>query len=265
MDLVFSEEALQYRSAGHPESPERVKTAYQYLQDKYETVVPESASYDDLLGAHDETFVERVRDKRFNDPDCPKYENLFHHALLSAGGGITAQKTDNLSLMRPPGHHAGRDFLGGFCYFNNLAIAIKNSGLSTLIVDFDAHHGNGTQDIFLGDTNVVYISLHRSPAFPGTGNESRKNVINYPISPRTGDKKYMELLREALNRVDSKEFQQLGISAGFDGHEDDPLASVGLSTEAYKKIGNLLGALELPAFGVLEGGYVGDDLGRNID
>jgi len=265
MDLVFSEEALQYRSAGHPESPERVKVAYQYLQDKYETTSPEEATYDDLLTVHKEPFVEKVKNKTFMDPDCPKYDNLFYHALLSAGGGITAQQTDNLSLMRPPGHHAGKDFLGGFCYFNNLAIAVKKSGVKTLIVDFDAHHGNGTQDIFLGDDQVVYISLHRSPAFPGTGTETIENAINFPISPSTGDRKYMEVLRGALDKIDVSNFEQLALSAGFDGHKADPLASVGLSTGVYKEIGSLLAGLNLPAFGVLEGGYVGEDLGRNID
>ncbi len=265
MDLVFSEEALQYRSAGHPESPERVKVAYQYLQDKYETHLPEEASYDDLLTVHEKSFVEKVKNKTFADPDCPKYDDLFHHVLLSAGGGITAQKTQNLSLMRPPGHHAGKNFLGGFCYFNNLAIAVKKSGLKTLIVDFDAHHGNGTQDIFLGDDQVVYVSLHRSPAFPGTGGESIENAINFPTSPSTGDSKYMELLTEALEQVDVSCFDQLALSAGFDGHKNDPLASVGLSTGVYEKIGGLLASINLPTFGVLEGGYIGEDLGRNID
>jgi len=266
MDLVFSEEALQYRSAGHPESPDRVKKAYSHLQDKYETLVPEQADFDDLLLAHDREFVESVKNGTFSDPDCPQYDDLFYYATLSVGGAIKARRTENLSLMRPPGHHAGKDFLGGFCYFNNIAIAVKKSGLKTLIVDFDAHHGNGTQDIFLGDDDVVYLSLHRSPGFPGTGEESKENAINYPISADTGDEKYLEILGEALGDIMQKEdFEQVALSAGFDGHEDDPLASVGLSTSAFKEIGKKIRSLNLPTFGVLEGGYVGEDLGKNID
>jgi len=266
MDLVFSEEALQYRSAGHPESPDRVKKAYSHLQDKYETLVPEQADFDDLLLAHDREFVESVKNGTFSDPDCPQYDDLFYYATLSVGGAIKARRSENLSLMRPPGHHAGKDFLGGFCYFNNIAIAVKKSGLKTLIVDFDAHHGNGTQDIFLGDDDVVYLSLHRSPGFPGTGEESKENAINYPISADTGDEKYLEILGEALGDIMQKEdFEQVALSAGFDGHEDDPLASVGLSTSAFKEIGKKIRSLNLPTFGVLEGGYVGEDLGKNID
>lgn len=265
MDLVFSQEALQYRSAGHPESPERVKVAYKYLRDKYETISPQKASYEDLLLVHTREFVEKVKNKAFSNPDCPKYRELFHHALLSVGGAITAQETSNLSLMRPPGHHAGRSFLGGFCYLNNLAIAIAKSELKTIIVDFDAHHGNGTQDIFLGNSDIVYISLHRSPGFPGTGQESIQNMINLPIAANTGHKKYLSLLKDALNEITVNDFEQLALSAGFDGHKRDPLASVGLTHDSFYEIGVLLANLDLPTFGVLEGGYVGEDLGKNID
>jgi len=265
MDLVFSEEALQYRSAGHPESPDRVKTAHSFLKDKYKIFEPDQASVDDLLLVHDEDFVNRVREGRFSDPDCPRYEDLFFYATLSAGGAIKAQQSSALSIMRPPGHHAGRNFLGGFCYFNNLAIAVEKSNLKTLIVDFDAHHGNGTEDIFLGDEDVTYLSLHRSPGFPGTGQESRQNAINHSISATIGDDKYLGLLSEELERLKKKDFEQLALSAGFDGHKDDPLASVGLSTSAFGEIGEMLRDMELPTFAVLEGGYVGADLGRNID
>ena len=266
MDLVFSEEALQYRSAGHPESPDRVKKAYSYLQDKYETLLPAQADIDDLLLVHDREFIKSVRKGTFSDPDCPQYDDLFYYATLSVGGALKAQKTENLSLMRPPGHHAGEDFLGGFCYFNNIAIAVKKSGLKTLIVDFDAHHGNGTEDIFLGDEDVVYLSLHRSPGFPGTGEESRENAINHPIPADTGDEKYLEVLQGSLRDItDEEKFEQVALSAGFDGHQNDPLASVGLSTSAFEEIGKEINGLDLPTFGVLEGGYVGEDLGRNID
>jgi len=265
MDLVFSPEALQYRSAGHPESPERVKVAYKYLRDKYETIPPQKANYEDLLLVHSREFVEKVKNKAFSNPDCPKYHELFYHALLSVGGAITAQKTHNLSLMRPPGHHAGRSFLGGFCYFNNLAIAIAKSELKTIIVDFDAHHGNGTQDIFLGNPDIVYVSLHRSPGFPGTGQETTQNAVNLPIPADTGHTKYLNLLGEVLDGITVSDFEQLALSAGFDGHKGDPLASVGLTYESFNDIGAMLAKLDLPTFGVLEGGYVGEDLGKSIN
>lgn len=265
MDIVFSEESLKYRSAGHPESPERIKVALEHLRDKYEIIQPEKAEEENLSLVHEESFVNDVKEGNFSNPDCPHYRNLFYYASLSAGAAITAQKTGNFAMMRPPGHHAGRDFLGGFCYFNNLAVAVKKSGLSTLIVDFDGHHGNGTEDIFVGDDDVWYISLHRSYGFPGTGMESRDNMINHPLEVNCGDEKYMRILRNSLKRVESEEFEQLALSAGFDAHENDPLASLGLSTEAFNKIGKMLKELDLPTFAVLEGGYVDEDMGKNID
>jgi len=265
MDLVFSEEALQYRSAGHPESPDRVKVAYQVLRGKHDTIAPEKASPEDLALAHDSEFVEKVREGDFSDPDCPHYRNLFHFASLSAGGAITAQQEGGFSLMRPPGHHAGKDFLGGFCYFNNLAVAVKKSDLKTLIVDFDGHHGNGTEDIFLGDDQATYISLHRSYVFPGTGKKSRENVLNFPLEVNCGDDKYLRVLRSALEEVEGGDFEQVAVSAGFDAYEDDPMASLGLSRSAYRGIGELIAELDLPVFAVLEGGYVGEDMGLNIE
>jgi len=168
--------------------------------------------------------------------------------------------------MRPPGHHVGRDFLGGFCYFNNIAIAVKRSGKRTLILDIDAHHGNGTQDIFLGDPQVVYVSLHRSPLYPGTGLSSVQNCFNFPLPARCGDQVYLETLDRALDRA-LQDFQpeQVAISAGFDGYERDPLASLGLSIETYREIGARIAKLGLPVFAVLEGGYVPEALGPLIE
>lgn len=264
MQLIFTEETLKYRSAGHPESPERIKLTYQYLKDYYETIAPHHATKEDLLTAHEPEFVENVKEGNFSNPDCPHYPNLWHFATLSVGGAITAQERNGFSLMRPPGHHAGANFLGGFCYFNNLAVATKKSNLKTLIVDIDGHHGNGTQDIFLGDDQVHYLSLHRSYGFPGTGHRSRKNVINCPLEVNCGNEKYLSTLESALKKVTGEKFEQLAISAGFDTHSRDPLASLGLTRTVYKKIGKMLNNLNLPTFAVLEGGYIGKDMGPNI-
>jgi acetoin utilization deacetylase AcuC-like enzyme len=168
--------------------------------------------------------------------------------------------------MRPPGHHAGKDFLGGFCYFNNIAVAVRKSGKRTLIVDIDGHHGNGTQDIFLGDPQVVYISLHRSPLYPGTGLSSVGNCLNFPLPAHCGDKLYLEALDEALHQA-LRDFnpEQVALSLGLDGYRDDPLASLGLSTSAYREIGRRVAGLKLPAFAVLEGGYLPELLGPNIE
>ncbi|MFP4646414.1 MAG: histone deacetylase family protein [Candidatus Acetothermia bacterium] len=266
MDIVFDAECLQYRSAGHPESPERVKVSYNILrEEEHATIKPEKATEEDLATVHLHKFIDKVKQGNFSNPDCPHYTNLMHYALLAAGGAITAQQEGGFSLMRPPGHHAGKDFLGGFCYFNNLAVAVKRSDLQTVIVDFDGHHGNGTQDIFYEDDQVTYISLHRSYGFPGTGKRSRKNIINVPLEVNCGDEKYLENFQDALDKAPMDQFEQIAVSAGFDTHKNDPLASLGLSRSTYRRIGEILFEYGLPTFAVLEGGYKGQDLGHNID
>ena len=166
--------------------------------------------------------------------------------------------------MRPPGHHAGPQRVAGFCYFNNLAVAVKASGKKTLIVDIDGHHGDGTQAIFLGDPSVVFVSLHSSPNYPGTGLRHEKNCFNYPLPLRCGEEVYLRTLEQALRAVDLEGIEQLAISAGFDTYERDPLASLGLTTGSYARIGRLLARLKLPTFAVLEGGYDVEALGPNV-
>lgn len=264
MEIIFSEKALNYKSPGHPESPERVKKAYEYLKDKFEFVIPEPAQDEDARLVHADNMVEKLKQGEFYDPDCPVYENLWEQALLSAGGAICAQKLRGLSLMRPPGHHAGKHFIGGFCYLNNLAIAVKKSELKTVIVDIDGHHGNGTEDIFTGDDQAYFISLHRGFGFPGTGHESKDNIINFPLT-RSDDDTFIENLKSGLDQIPWGEIEQIAVSAGFDAHERDPLASLGITVEGYRRIGALLRRYNIPVFAVLEGGYIGEDLGKNIE
>jgi len=266
MKIIFDERCLEFHEPGHPESPERVRCAAEYLRDKFEFVKPQPASEEDLLLVHTPRLVESVKNSTFFDFDCPRYPNIYDYALLSAGGAILASEVGGFSLMRPPGHHVGKDFLGGFCYFNNIAVAVKRSGKRTLIVDIDGHHGNGTQDIFLGDPQVVYLSLHRSPLYPGTGLSSVQNCLNFPLPARCGDEVYLDTLGKALQQaLEGFEPEQVALSVGLDGYERDPLASLGLSTAAYREIGRRVAEMNLPVFAVLEGGYVPEALGPNIE
>jgi len=171
--------------------------------------------------------------------------------------------------MRPPGHHVGRNgrAMGaptlGFCYFNNIALAVKKLDVTTLILDIDGHHGNGTQEVFQGNPKVTFISLHRHPTYPGTGLFSQGNCLNYPLPFSTGDSLYLKTLVNALNQVELGTIDLIAISAGFDAHQGD-LASLNLTSSCYKEIGRILGALDKPVFGVLEGGYIGEYLGQDV-
>jgi acetoin utilization deacetylase AcuC-like enzyme len=151
----------------------------------------------------------------------------------------------------------------GFCYLNNIAIAVKRLGKPTLILDIDGHHGNGTQEIFQGNEDVTYVSLHRYPHYPGTGLTSEGNCLNYPLWAECGEEEYLRALGEALRAVEKRRFEVVAVSAGFDTYKGD-LASLNLTEGSYRKIGRLIRALNRPTFFVLEGGYKGEALGRAI-
>jgi acetoin utilization deacetylase AcuC-like enzyme len=273
MKIIFSQKCLEYSWPGHIERPERVRKALEFLRGQYDFLEPGLASQEDLLIVHSEEHVDQIKDAEagsYLDGDTPVPENIYEYARLSAGAAILAAKEKGFSFMRPPGHHAGINgrALGaatlGFCYFNNIAIATRKMDLPTLIVDIDGHHGNGTQEIFQGDPKVTFISLHRYPHYPGTGLRLQGNCLNFPLSYPVGDTLYMETLQKAISQVEMTAIELIGISAGFDAHQGD-LASLGLTSEAYREIGKRVGALGKPVFGVLEGGYCGEFVGRDMN
>jgi acetoin utilization deacetylase AcuC-like enzyme len=268
--IVFSEKSLNY-GGWHIEGPQRVKMAHEILKEKkYEFLEPTPASEEDLLRAHDPDYIWNLKKGLVEDSDTPAYNNIYEYARLSAGGAILAAKTNGFSLMRPPGHHAGRNgaalgvYTRGFCYLNNVAIAVKVLNKPALILDIDGHHGNGTQEIFQGDKKVVYISLHRYPHYPGTGAYSEGNCLNFPLPADCGEQRYLETLDEALSMVNADNFEVVAVSVGLDAHLKD-LASLGLTENSYREIGKRIAVLEKNTFLVMEGGYVGEQNGRDID
>jgi acetoin utilization deacetylase AcuC-like enzyme len=268
--IVFSEKCLRYGTY-HIEGPQRVQLAHEVLQKRgYEFVEPEPAVEDDLLRVHDGDYLWNLRKGFVEDPDTPAYDNVYEFAELSAGGALLAARIGGFSLMRPPGHHAGvfgaalGVFTRGFCYVNNIAVAVKMLGKRTLILDVDGHHGNGTQEVFLGCSNVTYVSLHRHPHYPGTGFRSEGNCLNFPLPGDVGEKRYLETLDRALGMVAGESFERVAVSAGFDTYAGD-LASLGLTDSSYREIGRRIAGLGKPTFFVLEGGYMGEQVGRGID
>lgn len=268
--IVYSEKCLGY-GTWRVEGPQRVKIAHEVLQAKgYGFMEPTPASDEELLAVHDADYLFNLKKGLVEDSDTPAYDNIFKFARLSVGGALLASKINGFSLMRPPGHHVGRNgaalgaYTRGFCYLNNIAIAVKESGKRTLILDIDGHHGNGTQEVFQGDEKVVYVSLHQSPNYPGTGNSTEGNCINFALPGDLGGKRYLETLDKALGRVNLDKFEAVAVSAGFDTHIGD-LATLGLVVQDYFEIGKRVALLKKPTFFVLEGGYVGEKVGLDID
>lgn len=265
--LIYSEKFLEYAEAGHPESPERLRAIKDFLQkkkDSFEFITPVPCEEKDLLLAHTEDHIRRVKENDFFDPDTPNVPDIYSYAALSCGAAVRAaliavNGESGFSLSRPPGHHAGKNTLGGFCYFNNMAVAVKKilreCGLKVAVLDIDGHHGNGTEEILKGETGVIYVSLHQSPAFPGTGSVSFGNCYNFPVLPGTDAKNYMDKFNEALKIIRDFSPDVLGISAGFDAHRLDPLLNLQLEDTHYYKIGKELSGISNKVFVLLEGGY----------
>jgi acetoin utilization deacetylase AcuC-like enzyme len=274
MKFIFSNKCLEYGSIGHPESPERVKNIYNFLKSKNcPFITPSPCSEEDILLVHTQELLDKVRRGEFFDPDTPNLPGIYEYAKLSVGGAILAAEISlkgdvGFSIIRPPGHHAGKHNLGGFCYFNNIAIAVKKLNKKTAILDIDCHHGNGTEDIFWRDEQVLFVSLHRYGFFyPGTGGESKDNIINYPLSYGIGENEYLDTLKSALNEINKFNPEILGVSVGFDTYKLDPVGGLGLEVESYKKIGALIREFDKPIFYILEGGYnqdIGKCMGRLI-
>jgi acetoin utilization deacetylase AcuC-like enzyme len=268
--IVYSDKCLGY-GTWHIEGPQRVKVASEILKTKgYEFLEPLPVAEEDLLAVHDVDYLWNLKKGLVEDPDTPAYDNIYHFATLSAGGAVLASQIGGFSLMRPPGHHVGRNgaALGassrGFCYLNNIAIAVKKLSKKTLILDVDGHHGNGSQEIFQGDDKVTYLSLHQSPNYPGTGHFTEGNCINFSLPSNLGGHQYMETLEKALRMVDIRKIEVVAVSCGFDTHIGD-LATLSLVEQDYWKIGKKIADLKKQAFFVLEGGYVGEKVGLDID
>ncbi len=279
MHVVFSKKCLEYWKPGHPESPDRIYRTYKLLREmNFSFVEAEPCNEEDLLLIHSRKFVEKIKNELFYDPDTPNLPGIYEYAKLSAGSAIKSMELalkgeKAFSLMRPPGHHAGVNgkALGaptlGFCYFNNIAIACMKAlkKISKIaIIDIDCHHGNGTQEIFFGDPRVLFVSLHRfGGVYPGTGELSVKNCLNYPFTYAIGDSEYIKILNIALKEIEKFDPDLVAVSAGFDTYKYDPVCSLGLSIKAYTKIGSMIADLNRKTFVVLEGGY-GEDFPKCI-
>jgi acetoin utilization deacetylase AcuC-like enzyme len=271
MGRVFSDlRTAQYGASGHPEAPFRVRESFALLKAAgHAPELPAAAAGPADVGLlHGEKHLDSVLTGTFSDPDTPPYPGIGELALISLAGALSAADsalsgTPAFSLMRPPGHHAGKDSVAGFCYLNNIALAAARlqktkPGLKVGILDFDVHHGNGTESLVLGREGIAFASLHQFPLYPGTGRESRGNCLNVPLPEGTAPAAYLSAFEPALERVLALKPDVLAVSAGFDAYKDDPLGGLKLDKAAFKALGSLLAQTRLPRFAVLEGGYSED-------
>jgi acetoin utilization deacetylase AcuC-like enzyme len=272
--------------AYHPERPERLvaarAAAAASLVD-WKPVAARDVTADELAKVHDPAYIESLEAMRgqsgYLDPDTYVAPGSVEAARLAAGGSVAlvdklidSDVTRGVALLRPPGHHARAGHAMGFCLVNNVAVAAAHAiarGLKrVLIVDWDVHHGNGTQEMFWRSPEVLYLSLHQFPFYPGTGaaNETgeadgRGFTVNVPLSAGGGDDVYRSAFERAVLPV-AHEFapELVLISAGFDASARDPLAQMRLSSDAFGWMGKALrGVADASASGriglILEGGY----------
>jgi len=285
--VVRNQRFLEHRTpAFHPESPRRLEAIYEALKTVEGLVdVPMRPATREELGlVHNPAYISRIeatagRDHVMLDPDTHTSARSFEVARLATGsllealGMILRGEADNgFAFVRPPGHHAEAARAMGFCLFNNVAIAAKvalEQGLErVLIVDWDLHHGNGTQHAFYGDPRVLYFSTHQYPYYPGTGGVEEVGTgpgegytVNVPLPGRQGDADYLAIYRRLLEPIALQFSPQLIlVSAGFDPHRRDPLGAMLVSDEGFAALAHCL--LELAdrccqgrVLMSLEGGY----------
>ncbi|MBI5353905.1 MAG: histone deacetylase [Chloroflexi bacterium] len=268
----------------HPERPGRLDVLEPLLNSfEAEKLEAREATVEQVARVHRPQMIKAIEEVCKEGPGiidhAPTYitQTSYHDAMLASGGVIACANAvingdakNAFAIVRPPGHHAEPDRVMGFCIFNNIAIAarevLENGCQRVMVIDYDAHHGNGTQAAFLHEERVGFISTHQWGIYPGTGwiedaPHAKKRMVNVPLLARAGDETYARVADEIFKPVvQTFKPQMIFVSAGFDAHWNDPITSLGLSTRGYYNISNKLVELadehcDGKIVFVLEGGY----------
>jgi acetoin utilization deacetylase AcuC-like enzyme len=290
LTIFYSEKFLDHRTgANHPECPQRLQAIVECLKasEIAEQILwqkPKPATRDQLLWVHEPALIEAVeqttqRGGGYLDADTVVSSESFTVALLAAGGwldgvdAVLASQKPAWVIARPPGHHAERNQAMGFCLFSNAALAAQyalRSGLERVaILDWDVHHGNGTQQICWDDSRIAYVSLHQSPHYPGTGlageHGAHENILNIPLPAGCGRKEYQAAFdQQVWPFIENFQPELLIVSAGFDANYADPLSGMALLPKDFGDFARqCLTRTQQVLFG-LEGGYDFDSLAESV-